>query len=108
MDNSSATALSVSVGCALTLRNIADWHGRILSAVENYLSTTIQVADDADVDICGIQLIHSARRSAEASARVFSLAKPAAGKLLESLRRSGHLDDASTADRSFWLHEDPQ
>lgn len=105
MSSDGAISLEINVDSSLTLRNIADWLQKFLLASEDQGQNVVHIGDQVDVDICGIQLIQSARRSAQAKGKVFSLAAPASGKLLETIHRSGLLEGASIEDRAFWLHE---
>jgi len=92
---------SVELSGDLTIRSIAEFHGRLHSALQSCDHVDAEIADDAEVDLTLIQLIESARRSASEAGKTFALARPPSGQLLETLRRGGFLSDP--AQQAFWL-----
>jgi hypothetical protein len=87
----------------LNIRNISDVHGRLVEALSSNSSVTVQIADDATVDLTFIQLIESARRTARDGDQVLTMAAPATGPLMETLMRGGFLTDTDAERRNFWL-----
>ena len=58
------------------------------------------------MDLCGLQLIESARRQARAVGKTLKLERPATG-FRPVLDSAGFLTDASAEDLEFWFHEGP-
>jgi hypothetical protein len=86
----------------LTIKAIAAAHQRLVDAFgEASGPVTADVADDASVDLTFVQLVESARRTAREAGLTFSLLRPAAGQLRETLERGGFL--ATADDQEFWL-----
>ena len=88
----------------LTIRSIGEAHQRLSEALAEHGSVVARVAQDAVIDLTFVQLIESARRSAQADGRAFAMAAPAEGSLRETLQRGGFLGEA--AGREFWLQGD--
>jgi DNA-binding transcriptional ArsR family regulator len=90
----------------LTVRLAKQIRARIIEALGQFPSVTIDCSGATEVDLSFIQLILSARKSASASAKTLSLAQPADGALLEALRQAGLVAPAErepVADQTFWL-----
>jgi hypothetical protein len=87
----------------LTLKSAPEIYARLGKALQSHAAVTAAVAPDAAVDISFVQLIESARRTAKAAEKVLALAAPAAGSLLDVLRRGGFLADNDPARRDFWM-----
>ena len=68
----------------------------------------LSIADDAEVDLSFLQLVHAARLHAAAEGRTIALDRPAGGNLLSTLERAGFLFEADPRDREFWLHRKEQ
>ena len=86
----------------LTIKTVATAHQRLVDAFGDApASLTADVADDAAVDLTFVQLVESARRTAHEAGLTFSLLRPAAGQLRETLERGGFL--AAAEDQEFWL-----
>lgn len=92
---------SVQLAGDLTIRGIADAHGQLLDALRSDLALSICVATDALVDLTLVQLIESARRSAEEAGGALVMEAPAQDALLQTLDRGGFLQTPD--QRSFWL-----
>jgi ABC-type transporter Mla MlaB component len=88
----------------ITLQSVESIHARLLEmAGEPIVEIDCDGVTEADVSL--VQLILAARSSAQRSARSVTLARPAAGALLETLQRGGFLNadaDQPSADRAFW------
>ena len=100
-----AEPFTVGLSGELTLRWVADVARRLSEALEEHASVRAEIAPDAEVDLTFVQLIEAARRAANDSGKVFSLAGPAQGPLLETLQRGGFLSRANPERRAFWLTE---
>jgi ABC-type transporter Mla MlaB component len=90
----------------LTVRVAKQIRTRIIEALRQFPSVTIDCSGATEVDLSFIQLVLSARKSAAASAKILSLAPPADGALLEALRQAGLVapaDRQPVADQTFWL-----
>jgi len=86
-----------------SIRNAAEYHNLIceaLSAGEN-LALDIETMEEADLAF--IQLIISARRSAEERGLSLSLTCPAPEAILQTLERGGFIGPAPDDRRQFWL-----
>jgi ABC-type transporter Mla MlaB component len=96
----------LKLGGPLTVRLAKRIRARIIEALGQFPSVTIDCSGATEVDLSFIQLILSARKSASASAKTLSLAQPADGALLEALRQAGLVapaDREPVADQTFWL-----
>lgn len=87
----------------LTVRGVAEVHGRLVEAVRGHQSITAQIAPDAAVDLTFVQLMEAARRAAAQAGGELTLSAAAEGQLLETLQRGGFLADPER--RQFWLLE---
>jgi len=91
---------------ALTVRIAKQIRTRIIEALRQFPSVTIDCSGASEVDLSFIQLVLSARKSAAAFAKTLSLAQPAEGALLEALRQAGLVAPVGcppVADQTFWL-----
>ncbi len=89
----------------LTVRAILPVREDMLKFIDAHEAATIELADDVQVDISFIQIIEAARAYAGTAGKHITLAQPASGALLETLRRSGFLEGMSDDDAKFWLHQ---
>jgi len=94
---------AVELSGELTIRGIAEVRERMLEALRSGDAVVAQVAEDAVTDLTFVQLLEATRRSAEAKGQGFALSAPAAGSLLEVLRRGGFLSQTDPAANQFWL-----
>ena len=104
---SPAPALSrgkVDLSGPLTIRQVAAVHEAIRSALGGKDAVLLSIAEDAEVDLSFLQLVHAARLQAAVDGRTLALDRPADGNLLSTLERAGFLTDADPRDREFWLH----
>jgi ABC-type transporter Mla MlaB component len=88
----------------ISLQSIESIHAKLLEMAGQPV-VEIDCGGVTEADLSLVQLILAARSSAQKSARAITLAHPAAGALLETLRRGGLIkagSDQLTADRAFW------
>jgi hypothetical protein len=96
---------ALSLGGPLSLRTITDHRASLLSALTANPSVSLDIAEDAQIDLSFLQLVEAARIYAATSGRQIALAKPASGTLHDLLERSGFLQDMLPDDANFWLHQ---
>jgi len=91
---------------ALTVRDIKLIHARIATALRQYPAVTLDCAGATAVDLSFIQLVVSARKSAQSAGKTIALAQPAQGALRTALVQAGMvaaLDAAPVPDQQFWI-----
>jgi hypothetical protein len=93
---------SVVLSGVIGIGAIADSHAQLVEALARHDHVVASVDPAASIDLLGVQLIESARRTALAAGGTFVLAEPATGDFHETLRRGGFLDAAE--HRAFWLN----
>lgn len=103
MSRTGPKAHVVKMSGDLTIRGVGKAHTQLLAAVRKHPSVVVQIDEAASVDLTLVQLLQSARRSAQAAERRLDLAQPASGGLLEVLRRGGFAE--TDEQRSFWLKD---
>jgi hypothetical protein len=94
------------VPAKVNIRNIKDIHSEFLTHVKNNAAIEIDLDGCQDADLSLIQLIESARKSAEADNKSISLTKPAKDIVLSTLERAGLAEAFSAGDAKFWLHKE--
>jgi len=77
-------------------------HAKFTDAFMENASIEIAIDDESDVDISFVQLIESARNTAEKAGATLVLSSPAAGQLRSTLERGGFLDGGIGDAASFW------
>lgn len=87
----------------MTISNIGEAHEQLGALLREQQAVTVDVEDLTETDLTFVQLLESARRKAGENGARLSLNKPAAGALLEVLRRGGFLDDDTSYRAQFWL-----
>ena len=87
-----------------TIRQVTDAWIQLQSAVETGRPVTLDLSEVSATDLSFVQLIESARLSAERLGGGVALAQPAAGALRDVLERGGFLDGACAARLQFWTH----
>lgn len=90
----------------LCVSDITASYSTIVESMEASSSIHLDIPPDATVDLSFLQVIEAARLKANEQGKSLSLLEPATGELRRALDRSGLLTAATTADRSFWLHEE--
>jgi hypothetical protein len=90
----------------VNIRNIKDVHSEFLTYVKNNAAIEIDLEGCEEADLSLVQLIESARKSAEADNKSISLTKPASDMVLSTLDRAGLAEAFSADDAKFWLHKE--
>lgn len=106
MSNTSSDYASLTLSGSLNIRSAPETHQSIMAALSGAKGLVVDLGAASDVDLSFVQLLQAARLYAKAHAKEVALAKPAAGPLLEVLRRGGFLETASNEDAKFWLHKE--
>ncbi len=104
MSNNIATA-TLALSGFLTIRSVANGQEAIMKAFADSEDISLDVSPDSDVDIAGIQLIHSALLQSRGAAKRLCLVAPASGAMLDILSCGGFLNGMAREDRQFWLHD---
>jgi hypothetical protein len=104
--SSSKSAETVALSGLLTIGTVSAARAALLASFERHDTLLLRIGAESDADIAGIQLVLSARDYARTNSKTLALAEPAAGTMLEVLRRGGFLEDPTEDDRKFWLHEE--
>ncbi len=89
---------------SLSIRGIAAVHESLLDAFSTHSAVTVEIPEDAHVDLSFIQLIEASRLYARAEGKYITLTKPASPSVIDTLRRGGFLTNMDEATRLFWLH----
>lgn len=97
---------TVTLDAPLVVKNVAGLRQTILDAFEEGDDVVIHIPGESVADLCGLQLIESARRHAAAVGKTIALDHPAEA-LRPLLEDAGFLTDASPETLQFWLHEGP-
>lgn len=95
----------VTLDVAPVVKNAAAMRQSILDAFEEGDEVVLHIPDEYSADLCGVQLIESARRHAGAIGKSFALDRPATG-FRSILEDAGFLADVSPEILRFWFHED--
>ncbi|MBA4808487.1 STAS domain-containing protein [Brevundimonas sp.] len=94
------------IDAALVVKNVAVLQQSILDSFEEDDTISLDLAEGQAVDLCGLQLIESARRHARTVGKTLVLERPAT-EFKPVLDAAGFLTDATSDDLQFWLHEGP-
>lgn len=89
----------------LTVRDAEALHARLLAAINAHAEVVADCSAATLIDVCALQLLLSARRTAQRCGKRFALAGPPEGVLREALVRGGLLtEDAGSGgrDAAFW------
>jgi anti-anti-sigma regulatory factor len=89
----------------LTARTVSEHQARLLSAFAKADALRIALPHPFRIDVCGVQLIESARKYAKTQGKGFSLAAPADADLARLLETLGVTHPSAGDHRRFWLHE---
>lgn len=98
----------VTFAGALTVRHADHIHASFVEALRQHRHIVVDCSQAAQVDLSFVQLVLSARRSADAAGKRLSLAEPAAGDLLDVLRRAGLAASPGgppLAGQEFWFEQ---
>jgi multidrug efflux pump subunit AcrA (membrane-fusion protein) len=90
----------------LNIRNISAIYADVASRLESGNSLVLEIPSDAEADLSFVQLVEAARVAAKVSGKVLRLSSPAAGTVLQVLRRGGFVDSFAGEDRLFWFHRE--
>jgi anti-anti-sigma regulatory factor len=96
----------VLIDAALVVKNVSVLRQSILDTFEESDTLSLDIVGGQAVDLCGLQLIESARRQAAAVGKTLILERPATD-FRAMLASAGFLTDASPDNLQFWLHEGP-
>lgn len=91
---------------SITLKQVYSLKENLISEFGNYNHIVVDISDDCCVDLCGLQLIESARCYATLTGKRLSLLRPAE-HLRSLLNDAGFLAGGSSDAVSFWFHEEP-
>lgn len=94
---------AISFAGEVTISNIGEAHEQLAAFLREQRAVVIDAEDLTETDLTFVQLLESARHKASENGVSLSLSKPAAGALLEVLRRGGFLDDETSDRAQFWL-----
>lgn len=96
----------VSLPSVLSIRDIADVCGQIRTSLDNNGRVVIDVPPQASIDLSFLQLMDAARKQAEASGKIFTLARPIDDSVKAVLERAGYLPFEHAEDSQFWFHKE--
>lgn len=94
----------VLIDAALVVKNVGVLRQSILDAFEESDAISLDLVEGQAVDLCGLQLIESARRQARAVGKTLVLERPGA-EFRPVLDAAGFLAEANPDDIQFWFHE---
>ena len=97
----SAPTVVIGFSGAATIRQADEIAERLKQALASSDRVEIDCGEVTEVDLTFLQLILSARKSAEATGKVLSLSAPACGALLEAVTVCGAQDGPRA---EFWLN----
>lgn len=97
-------ATMISLDGPLTVANAEQIRDRLCEAMARHADVEVDCSAVDACDLSFVQLLVAARKSAAANGVALRLAAPAAGALLETVRRSGLLQAAE--ERRFWVKEE--
>lgn len=103
-DTASGEAAILAFSGPATIRQVTDAWTRLRTAVAAGGDVALDLSQVSAADLSFVQLIESARLSAERLGGSVTLAQPAAGALRDVLERGGFLDGACAARTQFWTH----
>jgi ABC-type transporter Mla MlaB component len=87
------------------VKNVAALRESIIDAFIRSDQLCLDIADGTPIDLCGVQLIESARRFAEANSKSLTLERPAE-HFRNVLHDGGFITNASAEDLCFWFHQE--
>ena len=99
MSEQTGTTGELRLAGPFTIRNVAELHKTLQSALASGGDLSIDLPGDAEADISFVQLLISARVSARAAGNDIRLKNAASGPLLDVLERGGFL---AADDTGFW------
>lgn len=97
----------IALGDDLTIRSAEAIRARLAGALSSSSEDlVVDCRDGQAVDVTVLQLLLSAKKTADAQGRRFSLSSPAQGALLDALRRGGFLAESggeAEGNDKFWI-----
>jgi anti-anti-sigma regulatory factor len=105
MTSLSSSQQNFTIESELTARTVSEHQARLLSAFAAADAVRITLPVPVRMDVCGVQLIESARKFAESQDKHLSLAAPADADLARLLQTLGMTHPSAGDRRRFWLHE---
>ena len=87
----------------LTIKNVPEIARELSAAISRSGCVSLSVPADCEADVSFLQLLVSARKSAEASGKTLKLTQPPAGALRDALSRGGFLE---TGLNGLWNEEE--
>jgi hypothetical protein len=95
-----------SIETELTARTISEHQARLLTAFADADSVHIAMSDPIRIDVCGVQLIESARKYAQGQGKNLSMKAPVSADVARLLETLGVTHPTAVDRRHFWLHEE--
>ncbi len=92
---------------ALTVRTAEIVHSKLRQAINEHPLIKLDCRDATDVDLTFVQLLLSARLSAERSGKTVTLAARPDGPLSDALTRAGFQITAEPDETGFWFRGGP-
>ena len=89
----------------LTARTVGRCQPLLLSAFHDADAVRLELPNPIKMDVCGVQLIESARKFALAQGKGFALKAPASVEVARLLEGLGLLHESRPDGRAFWLHD---
>jgi len=93
-----------------TTRTVETLRAQLVDALQQHDALELDCTQLDAVDASFVQLLLSARKSAERQGKMLALARPAAGALLDALMRGGFVSSRgspSSHDAGFWHKDAP-
>jgi anti-anti-sigma regulatory factor len=87
------------------IKNVVALRELLLEGLHKSDEVRLDIVDGAPLDLCGVQLIESARRFAESAGKTVVLERPA-DDFRKILSDGGFITDASPEDLRFWFHQE--
>lgn len=99
--------VTVSFDGEQTVRTVGDAARRLRAALAEGGAVEIDCSGIAEADLCFVQLLLAARKTARRSGQALTLARPVQGALQACLRAGGllhdRLDGSGATDSRFWM-----
>lgn len=105
MDENSSNKFRIIIDGVQTVRNIQSTYDRLSAAIAEHQAIVVDCDAVTELDLSLIQLLLSAKATADSNGKSLALATPAGGKLRTALERAGFLADAPNGSdpAAFWL-----
>ncbi len=98
----------VDIGGLRTIRCAEQTRSLLLEALHGCSPLCLDCSAVEDADLSFVQLLLSARKTAERSGKILTLAHDASGAFLHALSRAGFetTPDPLTSNQSYWLRKE--